>query len=380
MNIPKDVECSRVTLEERIKREHGGSVIFSCVSGSHAYSTNIEGSDFDFRGVFILPTNEVLAGSYIPQVSDEMNDITYYEIGRFLELAAKGNPNIIELLNIEENDDMIIDSKWRQYFPEETVNKFITMKLKHTFTGYAHSQIKKAKGLNKKINWEQTKDMKRKDVLDFCYVMTGRESSIKFKQFKKPSSLYGGRVYFRPPGMNPSLIGLAKVNNVPDLYSMYYMPKHGGIISEDSNDVQLRSIPKEAPFIAYLRFDRDAYSTHCKDYREYQTWIKERNPIRYRDNLKGEQGYDKKNMMHCVRLLNTAKDIADGKGVIVRRPEREELLAIRNDDVPYQDLLDKAESMVYEIGDAFDRSGLPHGVPPKFVQDLLLRIRLDNLL
>lgn len=364
-----------------------GWIIFEAVSGSHAYGTNVKGSDVDIRGVFILPNDYILSDNYISQVSDDTNDTTFYEIGRFIELASKGNPNILELLNMPEDCVQYKDPIWDQIFTEEVKKKFITKKLKHTFTGYAYSQIKKAKGLNKKINWESSR-VERKDVLDFCYVIDDKEKSLKFKQWvntqkycppdpQTPKEAGYFTVSIPYKELTQEDIGLAKVNNIPDLYSMYLIPGEGGVIGEDSNDVQLKSIPKCNEWIGYLRFDRNAYSTHCKDYREYQRWLEERNEQRYSDNLKGEIGYDHKNMMHCFRLLGMAKDIAEGKGITVRRPDNEvrELLAIRNGEMKYQILLDNAEAFTDMIGQLFDKSDLPNGVSPKFRRDLLLKIR-----
>jgi predicted nucleotidyltransferase len=349
-----------------------GRIIFEGISGSHAYGTNVEGSDVDVRGVFILPTDEVLAGRYIPQISDNTNDETYYEIGRFIELLSKGNPNMQELFNLPDDCVRITTDDWVKYFPEETRAKFITTKLKHTYTGYAYSQIQKAKGLNKKIN-QEAKAMTRKDVLDFCYVLMYNEHTVNFKKW---CDINGAG----DPIIAQKYIGLAKVNNIPNTYSMYDMDDgDGGIIGDDSNNVRTVSIPKDACHLTYLRFDVDAYSMHCKDYREYTEWLENRNEARYRDNLKGEQGYDHKNMMHCMRLLNMSKDIADGKGIVVRRPEREYLLQIRRGEMKYDELLDDAESMIDDIKAAFDASNLPREVKPKFTQNLLLTIRKDNL-
>ena len=38
-------------------------------------------------------------------------------------------------------------------------------------------------------------------------------------------------------------------------------------------------------------------------------------------------------MLHCVRLIRTAKEIAQGQGVIVERPDATELLKIRRGEV-----------------------------------------------
>lgn len=356
--------------------KNSGLIIHECVVGSHLYGTNKEGSDVDVKGVFILPTEKILSGQYIEQVSDDKQDTTYYEIGRFIELLSNGNPNIVDILG----SDLVnfTTDKWKEYFPDST--PFITTKFKHTFLGYSYSQIQKAKGMNKKTNWEKSR-MERKTPLDFCYVLRGKEKSVSFKSYCENHSLYQIR------SGNHRAIGLASVNNFPDLYSMYLLGVTelngeiewlGGIINENSNDVQLKSIPKDAEHLGYLRFDRNAYSTHCKDYREYQEWLKKRNPLRYEDNGKVDNLFDTKNLSHCVRLLYTVKDIALGKGLILRRPERQQLIDIRNGLCTYEQIIELATSLEEEVKQLFETSTLPRSVNQKYIQDLLLKIRLEN--
>ena len=69
------------------------------IRGSHAYGTNIPGSDTDYAGVYIQHIDDILGFGYKEQISDEKNDIVFYEIRRFLELVSNNNPNILELLN-----------------------------------------------------------------------------------------------------------------------------------------------------------------------------------------------------------------------------------------------------------------------------------------
>jgi len=365
-----------MTIEQLRK---SGWIIYEVLSGSHAYGTATESSDKDYRGVYIQPTDTMLGlTGYMPQISDDKNDVIFYEIGRFLELASKGNPNIMELLNMPEENIIYKSDRWNNLFPDRVKNKFITTKLKHTFLGFAHAQIKKAKGLNKKINWDESK-MKRKDVLDFCYVITVREDSTLFKHWSQSLYTYGHFYSLGVTTLNLKDIGLAKVNNVPDLYSMYYMKEEGGIINENSNDVQLRSIPKDAKFLGYMRFDKNAYSSHCKDYAEYQKWIKNRNEARYEDTISHGQNIDGKNMLHVVRLLNMAKDIGSGKGVVVKRPEAKELLEIRKGKVSLQEIIGDFEKIGLEIRESFDNSNLPKEVNIKWLNKFLTSIRLKNL-
>ena len=85
--------------------------------------------------------------------------------------------------------------------------------------------------------------------------------------------------------------------------------------------------------------------------------------------------YDGKNMMHCYRLLDTAMDILDGKGLVVKRPNREQLLKIRRGEYEYDNLVAEAEKKIKIMDELFDKSDLPTKVDEKFVHELLVQIR-----
>jgi hypothetical protein len=111
-----------------------------------------------------------------------------------------------------------------------------------------------------------------------------------------------------------------------------------------------------------MQFNEAAWSKHCKDYKSYKTWLSERNEQRWIDVKAHGQKIDGKNMLHMQRLMNMAMDIANGKGIITRRPEAQELIKIRKGEVSLQELLDTAKSKLELIGKAFESSGLPDNV------------------
>lgn len=78
-------------------------ILLETISGSKAFGLATEKSDTDIRGVFYLPKEIFYGLEYIPQVSNETNDEVYYEIGRFVELLLKNNPNILEILAAPED-------------------------------------------------------------------------------------------------------------------------------------------------------------------------------------------------------------------------------------------------------------------------------------
>jgi len=350
-------------------------IIFEALAGSHAYGTSLPTSDKDFRGVYIQPMEDILGMNYVDQVSDKKNDIVFYEIKRFLEMVQTNNPNIIELLNVPE--DCIVSKDPIFDLVLEHKDIFLTKKCRYTFSGYAIDQIKKARGLNKKMNWDEA-SMKRKTVLDFCYVLKDG-GSILFEDWVKKSV---PRATFRN-------FALANIDHAHDLYAMYKRTgldmveyPNGGIVSDEekANEVQLTSIPKGHSVFAYLTFNKDAYSTHCKRYSEYKTWLKERNEDRFKMNKEHGKNYDSKNMLHTFRLLNMGIEIANEGRINVRRsPEEIEILMkIRRGEYEYDNLIQEAEAKLESLDKLYEKCNLPEKIDKNFIDNLLITIRKLN--
>ena len=343
-----------------------GLMLFETISGSRAYGTHKPTSDTDYRGVFILPVENLLGFDYVPQVNDETNDITYYEIGRFLQLLQTQNPNIIELFNMPEENIIYKHPLFDEILQHK--EKFLSKICKDSFGGYAIAQIKKARGLNKKI--VNPVDKERKSILDFCYVIFGYKT-IPLKEFLQNS------------GYQQKYCGLANIDHARDTYALFYDDTIGrvkgyrGIVNDDdtSNEVRLTSIPKGEEPVATMIYNKDGYTKYCKDYKEYWDWVEKRNDDRYNTNQEHGKGYDSKNMMHCIRLTRMAIEIAKQKKVIVKRPDAEELLRIRNGESEYDDLLNEAETSIKLLDELYDNSDLPEKIESKFVNNILIDFR-----
>jgi hypothetical protein len=260
----------------------------------------------------------------------------------------------------------------------ENRDKFITKICAKSFGGYAKQQISKAKGQNKKQNWEKDK-VTRKTPLDFCYLHRS-EKSIPLVD------------YMNEKGMSQEFCGLSNVPHSRDTYALFYdfkseetnrsneYPSLGfkGIAFEDSNQIRLSSIPKDTPknyFIGHISYNKDGYSQHCKDYNSYQTWLRERNEARWVDVKSHGQKIDGKNMMHCRRLMDMAREIGEGKGINVRRENADYLISIRKGEVDLQSLIDHVEKEIVDVDRIFNESNLPDSVDLEFVDNLLVSIR-----
>ena len=378
-----------------IESKAPGSIPFYLViRGSHAYGTNLPTSDTDYAGVFVQNMDSILGMSYVEQVNDDKNDIVIYELRRFLELLAKNNPTILELLNTPE--DCVIYKHPLFDTILENRDKFISKICAQAFGGYASMQIKKARGQDKKQNWEKEK-VTRKTPLDFCYMHYG-EKSVPLVE------------YLNKMKMDQKFCGLSKVPHSRDVYSLFYdfgcssmysekeykavrfisrvinkIPGYKikgmgfkGVAFENSNDIRLSSIPIDCPkhyFISHVSYNKDGYVQHCRDYNSYQTWLEERNEQRWVDVQSHGQKIDGKNMMHSHRLMAMAREIAEGKGIIVRRPDAQKLIDIRQGKVDLQTLIDHVEKEVKEVDLLYMNSTLPDSVDIKMVEEILINIR-----
>jgi uncharacterized protein len=345
-----------VTIEELRNK---GLIILECISGSKAYGLDTPSSDTDIKGVFILSKEDFYGLNYIAQINNESNDIVFYEFSRFMELLSQNNPNILELLNTPES--AII---YKHPFLEEIKSELILSKLcSNTFGKFALSQIKKAKGLKKKIVNPVSEE--RKSVLSFCFV-NYEQGAIPLQK------------YLELKGWKQENCGLVNIQHMKDVYGLYYGDKldfNGIIRSNDSNDVCLSSIPKGHKQKALLYFNRNGYSTYCKEYREYWDWVDKRNETRYENTQSHGKNYDAKNMMHVFRLLDMAIEIGKEKKVNVKRPNRDFLLEIKAGKYEYDDLLKMAEERQNEMELVFKDSTLPDQPDIKLINDLAYRLR-----
>ncbi|WP_144282983.1 DNA polymerase beta superfamily protein [Chryseobacterium echinoideorum] len=336
-------------------------LLFEVISGSRSFGLATENSDTDIKGVYYLPKEDFFGLNYIPQISNETNDITYYEIGRFTELLLKNNPNILEILATPE-DCILYKNPLMDLYQQEN---FLSKLCKDTFGGYASAQIQKARGLNKKIVNPVEKE--RKGILDFCVILENSNSIPAKNWLEKRNFLQ-------------ELCGLVKMPHSKGLFALFYdktgNKNYKGIFkSEDSNEVSLSSIAKGEKSDAYLFFNQDAYSTYCKNYKEYWDWVAQRNEDRYNTNQQHGKNYDSKNMMHTIRLLQSAVNIFRNNRLEIRVKNREELLDIKAGKWDYDDLLLLADRLIEELHLLSESSILQDFPDKEKAEKLLIEIR-----
>jgi uncharacterized protein len=115
-------------------------VIYRCVVGSRAYGLDTDASDTDRRGIYLAPADLHWSLFGAPeQFEDNTGQWCVWELQKFLIMALKANPNILECLYsplVEKVTDLGAELlALRQ--------QFLSQMIFQTFNGYALSQFKK---------------------------------------------------------------------------------------------------------------------------------------------------------------------------------------------------------------------------------------------
>lgn len=115
-------------------------VIYRCVVGSRAFGLDTDDSDTDRRGIYLPPAELHWSLYGIPeQLENDATQEAYWELQKFLIMALKANPNILECLYtplVEHATPLAQEVlAMRQSFLSQLVYQ--------TFNGYVMSQFKK---------------------------------------------------------------------------------------------------------------------------------------------------------------------------------------------------------------------------------------------
>ena len=386
---------------------NSGDLLFESIRGSHLYGLATETSDIDTFGVWVCPPGWLLGSGkdYIPDVKSEKNDDSWYDIGKYIHLLEESNPDAIISLYTPEDKilhfDPVLQPLW------DIRDQILSKACFKSFSGYAHDQLMKARGKNKKISINPEEVRVRKTPIDFCYVIrTDGGGSVVLSE------------WLRERGLKQEHCGVCHIQPGKGLYYLYYAwgedkylslesfiqygwSKEGdprkelegirekagtaityrGIISkkeEEGTQIRLTSIPKEAQAkgpLCIFQYNSDAFEQHCRRYKDYWAWVADRNESRWKDDA--EHGYNAKNLSHCMRLMIQGMEIAQGKGLILDRTgiDADLLMDIKQHKMTYDEIMKICEAKKAEMEKAFETSTIRDLPPIDKLEELLVEIR-----
>ena len=130
--IHGNVDSSNINLSKR--------VFYRCVIGSRAYGLDDEQSDTDRRGIYLPPAELHWSLFGVPeQLENEETQEAYWELQKFIVLALKANPNVLECLY-----SPIIELATPLAHDLLAIREaFLSKLVFQTYSGYVASQFKK---------------------------------------------------------------------------------------------------------------------------------------------------------------------------------------------------------------------------------------------
>lgn len=114
-------------------------VAYRCVVGSSAYGLATDGSDVDRRGFYLPPANLHWSLAGVPEQLETEHEEVYWEIEKFIRLALKANPNVLECLHspLVERLDPIAEHLLSIH------HALLSRHVHRTYNAYVLSQFKK---------------------------------------------------------------------------------------------------------------------------------------------------------------------------------------------------------------------------------------------
>ena len=311
----------------------GDNIVLLGLGGSHAYGTNVEGSDVDIRGVATQLPKDILTGNRFDQIIDEATDTTVYSLDKIVSLLSNCNPNTIEILGLEPWQYIYVSDVGQALIDNRDM--FLSKRAVNAFGGYANSQLRR---LDNKAARDLSQAQQEVHILH----------SIENARYDFP------RKYFGYPEDSIRLYVDDAVN--PEMDSEIFM------------DVNLMHYP--------LRDYKAMWSEMNNIVKDYSKIGKRNAHAIAHDKLS-------KHMMHLVRLYLMCFDILEnGKIITYRQKDHDFLMDIRNgkylDDnkQPTKEFYDIVDELNNKLGYWKEHSELPQNPDYKRIDAFLEEVNL----
>jgi len=328
--------------------------------GSHAYGTNTATSDEDFKGIAI-PTKKYFLGTMHRFEQAELKapdpDAVIYDIRKFFNLAADCNPNIIEVLHTDPSDHFLVSPIGEEILAHK--DDFLSKKIKFTFMGYSVAQLKRIK-THKRWIMNPPSAPPTRASLGLPEQTLIPQDQLMAAQAEVQKELDRFQFDFME-GMEES----AKVGLRSTVSEMLAELK---ITSDQHWEAAARKIGLSDNLILVMQRERE-YAAAKREWDQYQNWKKTRNPARAA--LEEKFGYDTKHAYHLVRLIRMCREILTTGKVLVKRPDREELLTIRNGAWSYEQLIEFADREEKELNELYNITTVLPKMPDREKLDAL---------
>jgi predicted nucleotidyltransferase len=365
--------------------------IFLTLAGSQAHGTAGEGSDVDLRGVCVAPLDvrlslhrsfeqhegaipDDLAGLVLPRLRAHptagrglavKTECVIFDVAKLVGLCVSANPNALEILFSHESDWVLESPSWRPLHAKRHV--FLTKKVQQTFLGYAMAQLKKIKSHRAWLLHPPSRKPTREDFgLPATGGTLGHDDRDRIEQ----------AIADKLRGWGIDSMELPRPVRIALQERMEAFWKEVATAGDEDLEDRMRAVATHAlqlpPDVAATLQAEKKYRAALRHWEAYEAWKAQRNPARAQ--LERKHGYDTKHAMHLVRLMRMGLEALRTGDLFVRRPDAQELVAIRNGALSFDELLAEASRLREEMDDAAARSRLPDEVNPDVADQLVFEM------
>lgn len=326
------------------------NVIYLTIHGSRAYGMATDMSDLDVKGI-VVPPREVeynlfdrfeqsencsginsLAEKFKNPLNPKIESVVY-SLRKFFILASEVNPNIVELLWTDKFDQIIITPIMENLIDQRSL--FLSNKARWTWSGYAFAQAKKidrhrqwiVKGklcppTREKFGLPPKTPPGVSQIFDYIKSKVEEWNLSKFPIDEMSRAELKETIWELVYSLSHKQVSW---DNWPDAYAQGVMLKIENEFDLSENAIRLINAER-------------AYAKEKSTYESWLHWKEERNPAR--KILEEKCGFDCKHASQLIRLMRMGYEILTTGNVIVKRPDADELLAIKNGAWTYEKVME----------------------------------------
>ena len=348
------------------------NLVYLTIHGSKAYGLSNELSDLDIKGICIPPRSveydlfhkfeqsdnhpfvEAVAG-HLKNPKNPKLESTVFSLRKLFVLASNINPNIIEVLWTDPSDHIMTTELSDTLM--ENRNLFLSSKAKFTFSGYAFSQAAKIERHRKWIVLGELKEPTRAEfglpdirarqldeVFGFIKSEVERWNLSKFPMEEQDRAELKETIWELVDNVSQLKVGW---DNWPQVYE-------ASVVDRIAKEYDLKD-----EVVDLLNRERN-FKRAKEQYSSWLNWKKNRNVDRHK--LEVKSGYDTKHASHLVRLMRMGQEILVEGKVIVKRPDAEEILHIKNGGWSYDRVMEHAKDIQSKMDEAYKSTILPRSV------------------
>lgn len=317
--------------------------------GSHLYGTSTPESDLDFKGIYLPTAKEIILGTYKktiaitrPKRTNERNtkddiDIDIYSLDRFLELLTEGQTVALDMLFCNPSDISDITNEGLLVMQQiyDNREKLLTRNV-NSFVGYAKQQAAKYG-----IKGSRLDALKR--------IMALLDTLPLHDKLEKHADKLE-----------------ALVTECKEVVSLEKTPLVEIVQIAVSNGTVL--IPhihvngRKCSYTATVKYAKGIYGRILDEYGHRA----------HKAHLSG--GKDWKALSHAVRVNSEAMELLLTGKITFPRPERELLLKIKKETMPYDEVAEIIEKGLVDLHEAYEKSTLRDKPDQEWVDSFVYEI------